>query len=178
MLTGHPEKPPLWISAITVASYVGSREEVLQEAKTFVKEIALRHHDYLGTGFCPSGWNTENGSFDVELASVSDPKKVIDKLHKDHFRVAVHSVILSDRLHAACMIRASSRGSMQSASCYWDTHRKVFAQGVDGWWPDEGDPLDIPSRLVRNRMYWMGRRLIVRMNGRLHCTAMDTRYAA
>jgi alpha-glucosidase/alpha-D-xyloside xylohydrolase len=28
--------------------------------------------------------------------------------------------------------------------------------GVDGWWPDEGDPLDIPSRLVRNRMYWDG----------------------
>jgi alpha-glucosidase/alpha-D-xyloside xylohydrolase len=28
--------------------------------------------------------------------------------------------------------------------------------GVDGWWPDEGDPLDIPSRLARNRMYWEG----------------------
>ena len=28
--------------------------------------------------------------------------------------------------------------------------------GVDGWWPDEGDPLDIRSRLVRNRMYWDG----------------------
>jgi alpha-glucosidase/alpha-D-xyloside xylohydrolase len=28
--------------------------------------------------------------------------------------------------------------------------------GIDGWWPDEGDPLDIASRLVRNRMYWEG----------------------
>lgn len=28
--------------------------------------------------------------------------------------------------------------------------------GVDGWWPDEGDSLDIPSRLIRNRMYWEG----------------------
>jgi alpha-glucosidase (family GH31 glycosyl hydrolase) len=28
--------------------------------------------------------------------------------------------------------------------------------GVDGWWPDEGDPLDAASRLVRNRMYWEG----------------------
>ena len=35
-------------------------------------------------------------------------------------------------------------------------HRKDFAMGVDGWWPDEGDPMDIPSRLVRNRMYWDG----------------------
>src|SRR5207302_9156982 len=25
-----------------------------------------------------------------------------------------------------------------------------------GWWPDEGDPLDIASRLTRNRMYWEG----------------------
>jgi alpha-glucosidase/alpha-D-xyloside xylohydrolase len=30
----------------------------------------------------------------------------------------------------------------------------VLATGVDGWWPDEGDALDLPSRLVRNRMYW------------------------
>ncbi len=25
--------------------------------------------------------------------------------------------------------------------------------GVDGWWPDQGDGLDAPSRLARNRMY-------------------------
>jgi alpha-glucosidase/alpha-D-xyloside xylohydrolase len=31
---------------------------------------------------------------------------------------------------------------------------RFFALGIDGWWPDEGDPLDGPSRLVRNRMYW------------------------
>ena len=31
--------------------------------------------------------------------------------------------------------------------------------GLDGWWPDEGDPLDIASRLVRNRMYWDGPQL-------------------
>ena len=28
--------------------------------------------------------------------------------------------------------------------------------GVDGWWPDEGDWLDVPARLARNRMYWEG----------------------
>ena len=42
------------------------------------------------------------------------------------------------------------------ASCYWDMHRPVLNTGVDGWWPDEGDALDTPSRLVRNRMYWEG----------------------
>ncbi len=38
-------------------------------------------------------------------------------------------------------------------------HRPVLATGVDGWWPDEGDALDLPSRLVRNRMYWDAYRL-------------------
>ena len=33
---------------------------------------------------------------------------------------------------------------------------KISRIGVDGWWPDEGDPLDIASRLARNRMYWEG----------------------
>jgi alpha-glucosidase/alpha-D-xyloside xylohydrolase len=40
------------------------------------------------------------------------------------------------------------------ASCYWKMHQPVFDLGIDGWWPDEGDALNGPSRLVRNRMYW------------------------
>src|SRR5690242_344121 len=46
------------------------------------------------------------------------------------------------------------RRAEQQPSCYWEMHRPVFALGVDGWWPDEGDALNLPSRLVRNRMYW------------------------
>ncbi|HEX4486470.1 MAG TPA: TIM-barrel domain-containing protein [Terriglobales bacterium] len=159
LLTGHAEKPPLWSFGYQQSHRtLASREEVLQEAKTFrEKKLPCDTMIYLGTGFCPSGWNTENGSFVWNSRVFPDPKEVIDELHKDHFRVAVHSVILSDRLHGTvhdpCEL---SRFDEQSASCYWDTHRKVFAQGVDGWWPDEGDPLDIPSRLVRNRMYWEG----------------------
>jgi len=42
----------------------------------------------------------------------------------------------------------------EQPSCYWNLHRSVFGLGLDGWWPDEGDPLDGPSRLTRNRMYW------------------------
>lgn len=32
-------------------------------------------------------------------------------------------------------------------------HEPVWKLGGDGWWPDEGDALDGPSRLVRNHMY-------------------------
>ena len=27
---------------------------------------------------------------------------------------------------------------------------------MDGWWPDEGDPLDVASHVARHRMYWEG----------------------
>jgi alpha-glucosidase/alpha-D-xyloside xylohydrolase len=158
-LTGHAEKPPLWSFGYQQSHRtLASRDEVLAEAKTFrEKKLPCDALIYLGTGFCPSGWNTENGSFVWNSRVFPDPKKILDQLHKDNFRAVVHVVILSDKLrgtvHDACEL---PRFDEELASCHWDAHRKDFALGVDGWWPDEGDPLDISSRLVRNRMYWDG----------------------
>ena len=158
-LTGHAEMPPLWSLGYQQSHRtLASREEILAEAKTFrEKKLPCDALIYLGTGFCPSGWNTENGSFSWNSRVFSDPKEMIDQLHKDNFRVVLHDVILNDRLrgtvHEPCEV---SRFDDEQASCYWDAHRKTFALGVDGWWPDEGDPLDISSRLVRNRMHWEG----------------------
>jgi alpha-glucosidase/alpha-D-xyloside xylohydrolase len=82
---------------------------------------------------------------------------MIEQLHEDNFHVVLHDVILTDKLqgtvHDSCDVLSFDA---QEASCYWDAHRKDFAMGVDGWWPDEGDPLDIASRLARNRMHWEG----------------------
>jgi alpha-glucosidase (family GH31 glycosyl hydrolase) len=161
-LTGHAEMPPLWSLGYQQSHRtLGSPEEILAEAKTFrEKKLPCDAMIYLGTGFCPNGWNTENGSFVWNSRAFPDPKEMIEELHKDHFRVVPHVVILSDRLrgtvHDGCDLREFDEAS---AACYWDTHRKDFALGVDGWWPDEGDPLDIPSRLLRNRMYWEGPQL-------------------
>src|SRR5712691_418890 len=66
-----------------------------------------------------------------------------------------HGKVLAVRVPVAAGLQFDE----QEASCYWNAHRKDFAMGVDGWWPDEGDPLDISSRLVRNRMYWEGPQL-------------------
>jgi alpha-glucosidase (family GH31 glycosyl hydrolase) len=158
-LTGFAEMPPLWSFGYQQSHRtLASREDVLAEAKTFrEKRLPCDALIYLGTGFCPSGWNTENGSFAWNSRVFPDPKEMLDQLHRQHFRAVMHAVILSDRLrgtvHDPCELSRFDEGS---ASCYWDTHRQDFAMGVDGWWPDEGDPLDIASRLVRNRMYWEG----------------------
>jgi alpha-glucosidase/alpha-D-xyloside xylohydrolase len=161
-LTGYAEKPSLWSFGYQQSHRtLTSREEVLAEAKTFrEKKLPCDVLIYLGTGFCPSGWNTENGSFVWNSRVFTDPKEILDELHKDNFRTVVHVVILSDKLRGtvrdACELQ---RFDEELASCHWDAHRNDFALGVDGWWPDEGDPLDIPSRLARNRMYWEGPQL-------------------
>jgi alpha-glucosidase (family GH31 glycosyl hydrolase) len=158
-LTGHPEMPPLWSFGYQQSHRtLASREEILAEAKTFrEKKLPCDALIYLSTGFCPSGWNTANGSFAWNSRVFPDPAKMLDELHQDNFKVVLHSVILSDELRGRAQEPCSAtRFDEEEAGCYWDAHRKVFAEGVDGWWPDEGDPLDIKSRLVRNRMYWEG----------------------
>ncbi len=161
-LTGKAEMPPLWSFGYQQSHRtLASRNEVLAEAKTFrEKKLPCDALIYLGTGFCPSGWNTENGSFAWNSRVFPDPKEILDELHKDNFRAVYHVVILTDKLSGSVRDPCElSRFDEAQASCYWDAHRKDFALGIDGWWPDEGDPLDIASRLDRNRMYWEGPQL-------------------
>jgi alpha-glucosidase/alpha-D-xyloside xylohydrolase len=160
-LTGKAELPPLWSLGYQQSHRtLASKEEVLEEAKTFrEKKLPCDALIYLGTGFCPSGWNTENGSFAWNQKVFPDPKQMIEQFHEDHFKVVLHSVIMTDELHGTVHDSVTCSGpssKCSDAKCNWNAHRADFAMGVDGWWPDEGDPLDIPSRLVRNRMYWDG----------------------
>ncbi|HZW31579.1 MAG TPA: TIM-barrel domain-containing protein [Isosphaeraceae bacterium] len=64
-LTGHAELPPLWSLGYQQSHRtLASREEVLAVARTFrEKKLPCDVLIYLGTGFCPSGWNTGHGSF-------------------------------------------------------------------------------------------------------------------
>jgi len=161
-LTGSPEMPPLWSLGYQQSHRtLGGPDEVLWVAKTFrEKKLPCDALIYLGTGFTPSGWNAANGSFVFNRNVFPEPKEMIDELHGMNLRVVLHAVILARALrgtvHDGCDL---TRYDEEEVGCYWNVHRKVFALGVDGWWPDEGDPLNIASRLARNRMYYEGPQL-------------------
>jgi alpha-glucosidase (family GH31 glycosyl hydrolase) len=161
-LTGHPEMPPLWALGYQQSHRtLASREEILSVAKTFrEKKLPCDALIYLGTGFCPSGWNTGHGSFTFNPSVFPDPRAMLDELHAMHFHVVPHIVIRSKSVSGTVSDPPEpGRGVEEKAASYWNEHRKVFALGVDGWWPDEGDPLDAASRLARIRMYWEGPQL-------------------
>jgi alpha-glucosidase (family GH31 glycosyl hydrolase) len=171
-LTGFPEMPPQWAFGYQQSHRtLASREEILQEARTFrEKRLPCETLIYLGTGFCPSGWNTDNGEFTFNPRVFSDPDAMIRQLHDDHFKVVLHIVLegrtltgtVADRCTAAPLPTGRSADGkwpdVRQAACYWPFHEPLVRAGVDGWWPDQGDGLDAPSRLARNRMYWDGAR--------------------
>ena len=105
---------------------------------------------YLGTGFCPSGWNTGHGSFHFNEKVFPDPAKMIEELHREHFHVVFHLTQPPEKVTGT----VAEKGSI--AAQYWSTHLEVFRLGTDGWWPDEGDKLSPESRLARDRLYWEG----------------------
>jgi alpha-glucosidase (family GH31 glycosyl hydrolase) len=158
-LTGHPELPPLWSFGYQQSHRtLASREEILGEVKAFREhKLPFDAMIYLSTGFCPSGWNHDNGNFTWNEKVFPDPKAMIDQMHADHTKVVLHVAYptgisqMSGNTKGACDPKIRAERQM---SCYWDMHRPAFSLGVDGWWPDEGDALNPPSRLVRNRMYW------------------------
>jgi alpha-glucosidase (family GH31 glycosyl hydrolase) len=171
-LTGYPAMPPLWSLGYQQSHRtLASRDEILQEARTFrEKKLPCDTMIYLGTGFCPSGWNTDNGEFRFNEKVFPDPPRMIQQLHDDHFKVVLHIVLEGKRLEGRVADRCTAaplpsgrtaEGQWpddRQTSCYWPAHKPLFDIGVDGWWPDQGDGLDAPSRLARNRMYWDGSR--------------------
>ncbi len=157
-LTGFPHMPPIWALGYQQSHRtLASREEVMGEVKTFrEKKLPCDLFIYLGTGFCPSGWNTGHGSFTFNERAFPDPKEMIKEMHDAHFKIAVHVVIQQKDLHGSVHDTGAAASSDEDVAKYWATHLDVFHMGMDGWWPDEGDWLSPTACLVRNRMYWEG----------------------
>ncbi len=157
-LTGFPHLPPLWSLGYQQSHRtLASREEVLSEAKRFREEkLPCDVLIYLGTGFCPSGWNTGHGSFIFNPKVFDDPERIFHTLHQEHFRIVLHVVNPPHHLDGSVHDGAAAAKNPDNAATYWEKHETLMQLGVDGWWADEGDDLTAESCLVRNRMYWEG----------------------
>lgn len=161
-LTGVPIMPPKWaLGYMQSHRTLSSESDILAEARTFrEKQLPCDAFIFLGTGFCPAGWNLGHDSFEFNTnVFVHDPTTVINELHAQHLHVVLH-IVPHERTYSALhgqIPRAPGEISdAQDIGTYWDRHRALFNDGIDGWWPDEGDWLDIPSRLARHRMYYEG----------------------
>ena len=170
-ITGLPELPARWTLGYMQSSRtLAGPEDILSVPRIFrEKGLPCDAIIYLGTDFTPSGWNTRNGDFDWHPVNFPNPKEMIDQIHARHLRVILHIVIegrtltgtVSDPCTAAPLPSGRPPGSNQyppdrQVSCYWPIHKTLMDVGVDGWWPDQGDGFDGPSRLNRHRMYWEG----------------------
>jgi alpha-glucosidase/alpha-D-xyloside xylohydrolase len=175
-ITGLPQMPPLWSFGYQQSHRtLAGPDEVMWVARTLRdKRLPCDAVIYLGTDFCPSGWNTHNGEFEWKKETFPEPKKTIDDLHALHYKVVLHVVIEGRHLTGTVSDPCDSperSGRTPDASgdvtkgrwpdertvgCYWPHHKGVVDLGIDGWWPDQGDGLDPPSRLNRIRMYWEG----------------------
>jgi alpha-glucosidase (family GH31 glycosyl hydrolase) len=160
-ITGYPHLPARWTLGFQQSHRtIDSREQIIEEAHQFRdKKLPCDALIYLGTGFCPSGWNTGHGSFMFNQAVFPDPETTIKEFHDLHFNVVLHVVNPPENLHGKVDDAGESAMVPGDAANYWQQHVPLIKAGVDGWWPDEGDVLPVASRLVRNRMYWEGGRL-------------------
>lgn len=169
-ITGFAELPARWTFGYQQSHRtLAGPDEVMEVARTFRrKKLPCDALIYLGTGFTPSGWNTRNGEFTWHPVNFPHPKEMLDTLHDEHFKVVLHIVVegrhLTGTVHDPCTAAPLPPGRTpddrwppdRQVSCYWPAHETLMDVGVDGWWPDQGDGFDGPSRLNRHRMYWEG----------------------
>ncbi|HBY61249.1 MAG TPA: glycoside hydrolase [Solibacterales bacterium] len=156
-ITGQPSLPPLWTfgyqqSHRTLRDF----DEVLWVAKSLrEKKLPTDVLIYLGTGWCPSGWNQGHDSFDFNPKVFNDPVKQLAQLKALNFRVVMHSTYPPRRLFGSVRDE-SSTGDENEARKYWERHRPVSKMGIDGWWPDAAENLTVEGRLARIQMYYEG----------------------
>jgi alpha-glucosidase (family GH31 glycosyl hydrolase) len=155
-LTGRPVLPPKWVLGYMQSHRtLAGPEEPLQIAKSFRdKKLPCDALIYLGTGYCPAGWNTGHGSLDFNPKTFDRPRENLQALHDANFKVVLHVNNAPRAMFGAAVAEQSD--SPQHIRNYWARHRDTFALGVDGWWPDDGDELGIEARLARHRCYYEG----------------------
>jgi alpha-glucosidase/alpha-D-xyloside xylohydrolase len=155
-LTGRPVMPPKWVLGYMQSHRtLASPQEPAQIAKTFRdKQLPCDAVIYLGTGYCPAGWNVGHGTLEFNPKTFDRPAENLAALHDLNFKVVLHVNHAPRNLFGASVAEESD--SPLHIRNYWARHRDDFKLGVDAWWPDDGDELPIEARLARHRCYYEG----------------------
>ena len=162
-ISGAAAMPPKWaLGYMQSHRTLEDETQMIEIVDTFrEKQIPLDAVIYLGTGFCPRGWNTEQPSlkFNPEVFE-REPAEVIADLHARHVQVVMHVVPEHrDKLPTLTgTIPPAENQAVDSGhiATYWQRHLPLVAAGVDGFWPDEGDWFNLFERLTRHRLYFEG----------------------
>ena len=125
------------------------------------KRIPIDAVIYLGTGFCPRGWNKEQPSFEFNPEVFHRaPEEVIKDLHDLNVKVITH-IVPWDRdslptLHGSIPPGKGDEVDEGHLLPYWNQHLDLVRTGIDAWWPDEGDWFNLHERINRHRLYYEG----------------------
>ena len=162
-ITGQAVLPPKW-----ALGYMQSHRTLEDDGQlidiidTFrAKRIPLDAVIYLGTGFTPRGWNTEQPSFDFNPEVFTrHARAVLADMHERNVKVVVHMVPWDrDRLatlHGSIPAKADETLDASHIQNYWREHLSLVDAGVDAFWPDEGDWFNLFERIKRHQLYYQG----------------------
>lgn len=155
-LTGKPPLPPKWaLGYLQSHRTLDGFKDVMDVAKTYRdKQLPCDGLIYLGTGYCPSGWNKGHGSIEFNEKNFDNPKQNVKDLQGLNFKVLMHVNRAPKDMHGNS-IDETPDGPTHIAS-YWARHQTALDAGVDAWWPDDGDELPQEARIARHRVYFEG----------------------
>jgi alpha-glucosidase/alpha-D-xyloside xylohydrolase len=163
LLTGVAVMPPKWaLGYMQSHRTIKDDTQILGEVDSFrSKKIPIDAVIYLGTGFTPRGWNTKQPSFDFNPEVFHrDPAAVLADFHALHVRVVMHMVPWDrDKLPSLHGTIPAAPGEVLDAGHiqnYWQQHVALMKTGVDAFWPDEGDWLNLYERVKRHQLYYQG----------------------
>ena len=162
-LTGPAVIPPKW-----ALGYMQSHRTIKDETQILgiidsfrSKKIPVDAVIYLGTGFTPRGWNTQQPSFSFNPEVFHRaPEAVLADMHARHVKVVLHMVPWDrDRLpslHGSIPVKPGEVLDAGHIQHYWQQHIALVKTGVDAFWPDEGDWFNLYERIERHRLYYEG----------------------
>ena len=151
--------PPLWSLGYQQSHRtLASRDEVLSIARTFrEKKLPCDALIYLGTGFCPSGWNTGHGSFAFNPRFSPTPRRCSTSCTRciSTWCRTSSSVEVGERHGAAIRsTRAAPTKKARPATGTPIAASSPWASTAGG--PTRATRSTRASRLARIRMYWEG----------------------